>query len=186
MKPLMWSRAKASGNVRYKALWQTLNSFCEQERQSLSIIKTLVKHGREFLTTIAIKIYVTHLFLMHPFPTPWKHQETLRFSGGRERVHWKQRVRFSNVFRGKRKGALIWEQRVKKNIRKQHWPVQTFQKFRNFRKFLIPDWKFLWHWVKRSSRITSHVSLRVFFFLNRIRVRWFWNRELRHLLHTCI
>ena len=34
---------------------------------------------------------LTHLFPMHPFSTPWKHQETLRFSG---------------VFRGQKKGAL--------------------------------------------------------------------------------
>ena len=30
---------------------------------------------------------------MHPFPTLWKYQKTLRFSdvsGGRERVHWGQ------------------------------------------------------------------------------------------------
>ena len=25
---------------------------------------------------------------MHPLTNPWKHQKTLRFSGGRERVHW--------------------------------------------------------------------------------------------------
>ena len=35
--------------------------------------------------------YLTHLFPMCPFFTPWKHQKTLRFY----------------VFRGKRKGALV-------------------------------------------------------------------------------
>ena len=34
---------------------------------------------------------LTHSFPMHPFSTPWKHQKTLRFS---------------DVFRGQRKGAL--------------------------------------------------------------------------------
>ena len=36
---------------------------------------------------------LTHLFLMHPFSTAWKHQKTVRFlifSGGRERVHWEK------------------------------------------------------------------------------------------------
>ena len=27
---------------------------------------------------------------MHPFSTPWKHQKTVKFSEGRERVHRKQ------------------------------------------------------------------------------------------------
>ena len=27
---------------------------------------------------------------MHPFLTPWKHQKTLLFSDGRERVHWER------------------------------------------------------------------------------------------------
>ena len=30
-----------------------------------------------------------HLCQMHLFFISWKHQKTLRFSGGRERVHWK-------------------------------------------------------------------------------------------------
>ena len=38
-----------------------------------------------------IQTPLTHLFRMHPFSTPWKHQKTLRFS---------------DVFRGKRKDAL--------------------------------------------------------------------------------
>ena len=36
---------------------------------------------------------LTHLFPMHSFSTPWKHQKTLSFlmfSGGRERVPWEQ------------------------------------------------------------------------------------------------
>ena len=33
-----------------------------------------------------------HLIPMHPFFTPWKHLKTVRFSGGRERVHWDQIV----------------------------------------------------------------------------------------------
>ena len=37
------------------------------------------------------KKMLTHLFPMHPFSTSWKHQKNLRFS---------------DVFRGKRKGAL--------------------------------------------------------------------------------
>ena len=35
-------------------------------------------------------LLLIHSFPMHPFSTPWKHQKTLRFSGGRERVHWEQ------------------------------------------------------------------------------------------------
>ena len=37
------------------------------------------------------KLYLTHSFLMHPFSNPWKHLKT---------------VRFSDVFRRQRKGAL--------------------------------------------------------------------------------
>ena len=37
------------------------------------------------------KHFLTHSFPVHPFSTPWKHQKTLRFS---------------DVFRGQRKGAL--------------------------------------------------------------------------------
>ena len=36
------------------------------------------------------KLFLTHLFPMHPFSTPWKHQKSIQFS----------------VFRGQRKGAL--------------------------------------------------------------------------------
>ena len=38
-----------------------------------------------------VKISMTHLLSMHPFSTPWKRQKNLRFS---------------DVFRGQRKGAL--------------------------------------------------------------------------------
>ena len=42
----------------------------------------------------AVRSYLlTHLFPMHPFSTPWKHQKTLSFSDlfrGREKVHWEQ------------------------------------------------------------------------------------------------
>ena len=34
--------------------------------------------------------WLTHSFPMHPFSTPWKHQKTVRFSGGRENVHWEK------------------------------------------------------------------------------------------------
>ena len=43
-------------------------------------------HWQEMLGTLPL----THLFPMHSFSTPWKHQKTLQFlmfSGGRERVH---------------------------------------------------------------------------------------------------
>ena len=38
-------------------------------------------------------LLLSHLFQMHPFFTPWKHQKTLKFSygfRGVERVHWVQ------------------------------------------------------------------------------------------------
>ena len=39
---------------------------------------------------------LTHSFPVHPFSTPLKHLPeniyTLMFSGGRERVHWKQTI----------------------------------------------------------------------------------------------
>ena len=41
--------------------------------------------------SVCIENILTHSFPIHPFSTPWKHQET---------------VRFSYVVRGKRKGAL--------------------------------------------------------------------------------
>ena len=51
------------------------------------------------------KVILTHLFPMHPFSTPWKHQKTLRFS---------------DVFWGLRKGALetngLIESRPYKNM----------------------------------------------------------------------
>ena len=47
----------------------------------------------EFLLRIVedLENRLTHSFLMHPFSTPWKHQKTLRFS---------------DIFRGQKKGAL--------------------------------------------------------------------------------
>ena len=41
-------------------------------------------------------VELTHLFPMHPFSTPWKHQETLRYTG-RERVYWEQRLITKNI-----------------------------------------------------------------------------------------
>ena len=44
---------------------------------------------------------LTHLCPMYPFSTPWKHQKTLKFSRGKERVHWEQnglRNFISNLF----------------------------------------------------------------------------------------
>ena len=41
-------------------------------------------------------IWLTHLFAMHFFFTPWKHQKILHFlmfSGGREGVYWEQWVK---------------------------------------------------------------------------------------------
>ena len=37
--------------------------------------------------------YLSDMFSMHPFSTPWKHKKTLRFSdvlGGGEGVNWKR------------------------------------------------------------------------------------------------
>ena len=44
-----------------------------------------------FYNQIKLRFYLTHLFLMHPFSTPCKHQQNL----------W-----FSNILKGQRKGVL--------------------------------------------------------------------------------
>ena len=44
-----------------------------------------------FYTPFSLSLWLTHLFLVHPFSTPGKHQKILRFL---------------DVFRGQRKGAL--------------------------------------------------------------------------------
>ena len=65
-------------------------------------VKSARSNIRWFLFTLLCFIYVlrdnancslTHLFPVHPRPTPRKHQTTCRFSdfsGGRERVHWER------------------------------------------------------------------------------------------------
>ena len=57
-----------------------------------------------------LKLYntlITHSFPILPFSTPWKHQKSLRFSGGRERLHWELMVQqffpiFKNMSRTRR------------------------------------------------------------------------------------
>ena len=55
-----------------------------------SVKQVKIVNGFQSLT-ILLKAPLTHLFPMHPFSTPWKHQKT---------------VRFFDVFRRERKGAL--------------------------------------------------------------------------------
>ena len=42
---------------------------------------------------------LTHSFPIDPFSTPWKNQKTLRFPGGREKVHWERMGSSPNFFR---------------------------------------------------------------------------------------
>ena len=50
------------------------------------MLKNLLAHAARIVacawlfTWILVVNALTHLFPMHPFSTPWKHQETLRFS----------------------------------------------------------------------------------------------------------
>ena len=60
-------------------------------------LRKLLKKNTRFpsLTNNTKKLYfvLTHLFPMHPFTTPWKHQKTVKFSDvfmGRERMHLEQ------------------------------------------------------------------------------------------------
>ena len=41
LTPVMGSRDKAPKSLSYTALWQTQNSLCKDEKQALTIIKTL-------------------------------------------------------------------------------------------------------------------------------------------------
>ena len=90
-----------SGMKRVKAVVKDmfkLNKFCNKNRTAWSIC--LFLNTGQYLGVIVIwnpslSHSCTHLcpnpFPMHPFSIPWKHQKT---------------VRFSDVFRGWRKGAL--------------------------------------------------------------------------------
>ena len=60
---------------------------------------------------------------MHPFSTPWKHQKTLRFS---------------NVFRGYRKGALETNELKDLNALKDYYAI-----------FLWTNQKSLWIWKRK-------------------------------------
>ena len=81
---------------------------------------TIGQHMKVQKAAITAKYFTTmwnmliHLFLMHPFSTPWKHQKTLpfscgflMFSVGIERVHWERMSSYKwfNAFSNK-----IWIQ----------------------------------------------------------------------------
>ena len=83
LEDVLWRR-KAKGNifVLIKTSWRRVEDvFWRRRRMFAGLV----------LAYYWVSILLTHSFPMHPFSSPWKHQKT---------------VRFSEVFRGKRKGAL--------------------------------------------------------------------------------
>ena len=64
----------------------------EENYRKIQILTYQFPVGQSQSSSLVIFTF-TPLFLMHPFSTPRKHEKTegfLMFSGGRERVHWKQ------------------------------------------------------------------------------------------------
>ena len=76
---------------------------------------------------------LTHLFLIRPFFTPWKHQKTLRFSDvsrDRERVHYEQvRKRIKNINQLKYKARQTQQHITQKDFLLKEQEPNTRQTF---------------------------------------------------------
>ena len=82
---------------------KTLRKLClsakfphQEIRWNYGILRSVSFCKCKFEWRISQILLLNHLFPIHPFCTPWKHQKILRFygflmfSGGREKGHWEQ------------------------------------------------------------------------------------------------